>query len=288
MKTNFFENKNVGVSMTIVAILLLFLGGFFLIKNYSLKNQLTGYKIQNESLVAENLLATKSAEKLNSEKQKLQNQNNTLTGNLDATNSKIASKEAEIKKLKSQNANVSVLNKKVKELESLKADQESQLSELNQNVDLLKQKNNELSALLDEAQKKNTLLMQNNQILISMEGNNYKTEALRGKKEKLTAKAACTKRIVVSLDVPVEAAPNISFAVKTPGGKEFSSANDKALSVKTIGNSGATPLKMNGETINMSKIELSFIRDKRLEKGVYSFDIYNKEVYSGTTLVRLK
>jgi hypothetical protein len=42
-----------------------------------------------------------------------------------------------------------------------------------------------------------------------MEGNNYKAEALRGKKGKLTVKASRTKKIIVNLDVPSEVVQNV-------------------------------------------------------------------------------
>ncbi len=292
MKTNFFENRNFGMFISVIAILLLLTGGFFAIKSLSLKKQVKDFKIKTESLVSENLSLTKSAEKLKADIKALNDQNKSLKGNLDEINMKIAAKETEISKLRSQNANAAILNKKVKELEILKSDYEKQIAALNQNLDQLNQKNNELSGLLEEAQSQNAVLIQNNQILIAMEGNNYKTEALRGKKEKLTAKASCTKKIVVNLDVPSEATQNISFKVKTPGGKEFSSANDKALTVNIPKSSNdasqSNQIKLNAEVVDMSKIELIFIPEKKLEKGIYSFNIYNKEQYSGTTQVRLK
>jgi hypothetical protein len=292
MKTNYFENRNYGLTITIVAILLLLLGGFSFIKNHSLKNQLKDSKIKTEAMVSENLSLTKTSEKLKADIKNLMDQNKSLNESIESTNQKINIKEAELSRLRGQNANASILNKKVKELEQLKSDNEKQIVALNQNIEQLNQKNKELSVLSEDLQKKNDVLVQNNQVLIAMEGNNYKTEALRGKKGKLTIKASRTKKIVVNLDVPSEAAQNIKFKVKTPAGKEFSSATDKNLTVNipksSDSNQQSNSIKLNGEVLKMSKIELIFAPEKKLEKGIVSFDIFNNEQYVGSTHIRLK
>ena len=289
MRKNIFENRNLGITTALISILLLFTGGFVVLKNHSLKNQLRESKIKTETLVSESLSLTKSSEKLKADVNNLQGRIKILEETLSATNMKIAGKEAEINKLKRQNANAAVLNQKIKELDQLKSDQEEQIADLNQKIVQLNQKNSELSAMMDELQLKNTTLTQNYQVLYAMEGNNYRVEALRGEKEKLMIRARRTTKIVVNLDVPSESVQNIKFKVKTPADEEFSSAMDKNVSVNTskVGPQAET-IKINDQVINMSKIELTFKPEKKLEKGIYSFDIYNNELYAGTTQIRLR
>jgi DNA repair exonuclease SbcCD ATPase subunit len=288
MKTNFFENRIVGITAIIIAILLLLSGIFLIRKNNTLKDQLNTSIIRTEALESENLSVTKSFENLKADAIKLQDQIRTLEESLAETNEKITLKEAEINKLRKLNTNAAVLNKKLKELEQLKSEQEKQLAALNQNNIQLDQKNKELSAMINELQNKNTVLTQNSQILHAMAGNNYRTEALRGKREKLTIRARATHKLVANLDVPTESVKNIKFNVKTPEGDEFSSATDENVEINIPGSSQAQSIKINGETINMSKIELIFSREKKLDKGIYTFDIFNNELYAGSTQIKLR
>ncbi len=272
-----------------IAIILLIIGGATGLKNISLKKDLKASRIQAESLVAENLSLSKTSAKLNKDIKTLEGQNKLLNENLASTNQKIIKKEAEISRLKAQSANAALLAKKVKELEQLKAEQEKQIQLLNKNVKDLDAKNSELSDMLDELKSKNMVLTQNIQILKAMEGNNYRTEALRGKAEKVTVIAARAKKLVVNVDVPSDAVQSIKFKLKTPSGKEILSGTDKNATVNVPKTQAAAPgIKLNDETMSMSKVELVYVPEKKLEKGLYTIDIMNKDQYAGTTQIRLR
>ncbi|MCB8994955.1 MAG: hypothetical protein H6538_05035 [Bacteroidales bacterium] len=288
MKNNFFENRNVGIILTSLAILLLFLGTYLGFKNHSLNKKLNESKIKTESLFSENLSLEKSTEKLKADLKTLQKQNADFKSSLASLDSKIKAKESEIAKLKSQNANAATLSKKIKELEQLKLQQEAQIKSLNLNNNELSEKNSQLSKLLDEMQKKNEELSMSNQILIAMEGNNYRSEALKKNEDKNTVRSTFAKKLSVKLDVPADAVQNIRFKVKSPSGKEFSSATEKNLEVITSKTSKASSMKINEVAIPMSSLELVYTPEKKLEKGVYVFDIYNKDQYSGSTQVKLR
>jgi SMC interacting uncharacterized protein involved in chromosome segregation len=288
MKTKVSIQKVIIGSALSIAILV---AGFSIYTKNKLNEKLSNEKLKSEMLLSEKLNLNKSIAKYQADASDLKNKNSKLNNTIEEINFRISEKNAEIKKLKSENASAKELQKKYTELEGLKEKLTQEIALANKALKEAKNENSKLNDLLADALQENEELLSDNSVLKSLFSDSYRTEALRGKNEKLTVIAKRTNKLTVSLNMPATTDNNIQFKIVTPQGKEISSSNDLAAVIKIIDNGDDLMASSSDSaigSIGTKRVEMSYKPSEKLSKGVYQFNLYNNDRFLGSTQLRLK
>ncbi len=262
----------------------------FILSNVSLKKQLRDEQIRSEAILSEKLLLDKSIAEIKADMASLKGKNHQLDKILAQTSTKLANKEAEVRRLLSERVSLAELKQKVSELETLRAQLNNEIAALAAKSNLLLTENEVLNNKLAMLQQQNTKLDSDNTILKAMVADNYRIEAVKGRNDKLTSVARRTDKLIVSFDLPGDVNDNISFKVLTPAGEEFSSTNHPYASIILIDNTNNYIASIDEKTMafNPKRVEMIFKPEHRLQRGIYRFNVYNEDNYLGSTQLRLK
>jgi predicted RNase H-like nuclease (RuvC/YqgF family) len=286
METKISKSKIILAS--VMALLIVIAGIFYSAKISSDKN-LNKEKIKNEALLSEKI---KLDEMVNSQKKEntlLVGKNAQLDRILFANTKEIEKKEQEIKRLYAANSSISSLKQKIAELEALKNKLNTDIDQLNAANNVLTSENTLLSEQLKSSQTENNALAINNSILRALVADNYRVEATKGRNNKLTLNAKRTNQLTVSFDLPADATENLHFKVIAPDGKEYASINDASAFIKVSDSNNLLASTDNIiSDISTRHTEMVYKPTMKLQKGVYKFNIYNKNDYLGSTQLRLK
>lgn len=298
---NNFKSENyramktkVPVQKVVVAGILcisLFLIVFLFQGKSKFKNQLTDEKRKSEVLLSEKLTLNKTVKNYKTDIEKLQSKTTGLNKLITDANLDIQNKNAEISRLKIANGPIKDLKAQNVELEK----QKQQLSgELAKNINALAEAKKEYEKLnnqLSLALKTNENLESDNSVLKQLFSYNYRTEALKGKKEKLTVNAKKTDKLLVYFDLPGNINNKIHFNMVTSNGKEISSKKDLAANIKISENGDGLTASSNqdsGGTLGTKRVEMSYKPNQKMAKGVYQFNLYNDDRFLGSTQLRLR
>lgn len=288
MKTKIPVQKVVVAGILCISLFLI----VFLFQGKSkFKNQLTNEKRKSEVLLSEKLTLNKTVKNYKIDIEDLQGKAVGLNKSITEANLDIQNKNAEISRLKIANGSIKNLKAQNAELEKLK----QQLSEeLTKNINALAEAKKEYEKLnnqLSLALETNEDLENDNSILKHLFSYNYRTEALQGKKEKLTVNAKRTDKLMVYFDLPGNTSNKIHFKVVTPDGKELSSDKDLAANIKITENGDGLTASSNqniGGSTGTKRVEMSYKPTQKMAKGVYQFNLYNEDRFLGSTQLRLK
>lgn len=259
-------------------------------KNRQMNESLNTQKLKSEVLLAEKLNLDKSIGKMKNELTESKNSNGKLKQKIYDIQSEMLAKNSEINQLKVRTANFETMKQKNSEMEQSLGKLNSEIGKLNDALKTASTENGRLSNQLQTASQKNEGLSSDNTILKAMFSDNYRTEASRGKKDKLTVNAHRTNKLSVSFDIPANIPDKLYFKVTTPNGQEFSSKTDIHASI-TINDLGDALLASTSEIIGSSgkkRVEMSYRPDKKLQEGIYQFNLYNEDRFLGSTQLRLK
>jgi hypothetical protein len=288
MKTKVPVQKVVVVG---VLCILLFLIVFLFQGKTKFKNQLTDEKRKSEVLLSEKLTLNKAVKNYKIDIEELQGKTVGLNKLITEANHDIQNKNVEINRLKITNSSIKDLKVKNTELEKLKQQLSDELAlnkkALEQAKEAYEKLNNQLAAALET----NENLENDNSILKQLFSYNYRTEALQGKKEKLTVNAKRTDKLLVYFDLPGDINNQIHFNVVTPNGKELSSKKDLAANIKITENGDGLTASSNqntGGSAGTKRVEMSYKPTQKMVKGVYQFNLYNEDRFLGSTQLRLK
>jgi len=265
--------------------------GLLVYNNSQLKDNLSSEKINSEKLLSEKLNLDKSLFRYKNELAELNIKNAALNKRIENSNKLIQSKTEEINQLYAQNASLKDIEKKMVELEQLKERLNSEIFELNKSLTQVINENELLNDQIAQSERINAKLSEDNSILKAMISDNYRTEALRGKHNRLTINARRTDKLVVSFDIPGSTSNDIYFKVITPKGDEFSSSKDLAATLKITEYGDGLLASSDPSATGLAstkRIDMSFKPVQRLTKGVYQFKIYNGERFIGSTQLRMK
>ena len=277
--------------LIVTSIILLVLSAVLIVGTQTVKNKLDKEKIISESLLSEKLKLDESLAKFKKDLNSLTGRNTQLDQLVTETSRKLQIKETEINKLLAEQASVGKLRKKIAELEALKEQLNKDLANANITIARLKNENDQVNEQMALLEKENEVLTNDNTILMAMVADNYRIEALRGKRDKPTINARRTNKLMVSFDIPASIGNGIYFRIKTPEGQEISSKTDLLTSMRIIDNDDdllvSASQKLVGEP-GLKRVEMEYKPLKKLAKGVYKFNVYNDEKYLGSTQLRLK
>lgn len=288
MKPQISRNQTILIAITVIALIL---SGFFIMKNRSTNNQLQKEKIKSESMLSENLKLQKSLEKSQKDITALQGKNAQLNKTITETSRQMASKEADIKKLRAGNASMAELKKKNAELESLQKKLQDDIANLNLNINQLSEENKKFNKQLDSYKNKNEELAINNALLEAMLADNYRIEAQKRKNDKLTVSARRTNKLMTSFDIPSDAGKNLYFNIITPDGKELSSINDKSAVINLSNQNKNLIASLSGTSYgnqDLKRAELVYKPEQKLTRGIYKINVFNGNDYVGSIQIRLK
>ncbi len=289
MKTQLTQRQNV---LVIVTALALILTGIFFYTNRSLKDQLNKEKIKSEALLSEKLNLDKSTDKFKKDLASLQNKILQLNKSVKGTSDQLVNKNAEIKKLIAENASLQDLKKKNAELEALRSTLENEIIGLNLNMEQILAENKRMVEQLATIVRENESLTLHNALLEAMLADNYRIEALKGKRDKLTVAARRTNKLMISFDIPAEISEELYFNIITPDGKELSSRYDRSVTMKFHNQDKNLMASLTGTpsgSQDAKRAELIYKPEQKLSKGIYRFNVYNNEgEYMGSIQLRLK
>lgn len=277
--------------ITALAVLLA-ITGILRVNNTMLKDKLSGEKIKSENLLAQKLQLDKSLDLTKKDLAELKGKNNSLEKMILDTNQKIIQKNAEINRLKIQNASIKELKLKIDELEKLKTELNNQIGELDKFLVQAKAENVKLNEKIASGLKMSSELSADNAILKAIVSDNYRTEALRGKNDKLTVNAKRTNKLMISFDLPSnEPAKEFYFTITTPEGNQFASNKDLAAVMEMTyipGDLFASSIQTASGAAGKTRVEMCFVPKQKLTQGIYTFNLYNSGRFLGSTQLRLK
>lgn len=291
MKTIIKKRIVLIAGFAVIAVLLT-VAGVLQVNNTKLKDKLSGEKIKSENLLSQKLQLDKSLDLTKKDLTEMKGKNSSMEKMILDTNQKIVQKNAEINRLRAQNASIKDLKLKIGELESLKSQLNKQIGELDKSLAQVKAENLKLNDKLTASAKTTSALSSDNSILKAIVSDNYRTEALRGKNDKLTVNARRTNKLMISFDLPANvSAKEFYFTITTPEGNQFASNKDLAAAIEVTylqGDLIASANQITSDATGKTRVEMSYLPKQKLTQGIYSFNLYNSGRFLGSTQIRLK
>ena len=291
MKT-IIEKRIVYIAVFVGFAVLLAVAGVLQVNNTKLKDKISGEKIKSENLLSQKLQLDKSLDLTKKDLTDIKGKNSSLEKMILDTNQKIIQKNTEISRLKAQNASMKELQKKMEELEKLKLQLSEEIQILNKTLAQAKAENLKLNDKIASGAKTTSELSADNSILRAIVSDNYRTEALRGKHDKLTVNARRTNKLMISFDLPANvSAKEFYFIITTPEGNQFASNKDLAASIEVTylqGDLIASANQITSDATGKTRVEMSYLPKQKLTRGIYSFNLYNNDRFLGSTQLRLK
>jgi myosin heavy subunit len=291
MKT-IIEKKIVFIAGFAIIAALLAVAGVLQVNNTKLKDKISGEKIKSENLLSQKLQLDKSLDLTKKDLTDIKGKNSSLEKMILDTNQKIIQKNTEISRLKAQNASMKDLQKKMEELEKLKHQLSEEIQVLNKTLAQANAENLKLNNKIATSAKTTSELSADNSILRAIVSDNYRTEALRGKNDKLTVNARRTNKLMISFDLPANvSAQEFYFTITTPEGNQFASNKDLVAEIEVAylqGDLMASTNKITSDATGKSRVEMSYLPNQKLTRGIYTFNLYNSGRFLGSTQLRLK
>lgn len=289
MKTTGINTKNLAIAL---AIILLLVSGYFILHSIRLSGKLKTERLDKESILSEKIELTNGMAKLRGELDAAANASAELNQILEATRDRVDEKQAELNRLNQKLASLqpykamsSDLMEKNKELEQQVREWTVKSASLEEEREGLK---NQLSDA-DEARKglENKL----SDLLNKPFADNYRTEAQKGRQNRLTVLARRTNRLDISMDIPGNLQAPLNFTITTPDGVVLSSATDIASLVSILETdaplaTGKSGLSTAGKA--MRRVEFVYTPEEKLKKGIYKYQIFSGSELLGHVQVRLK
>jgi hypothetical protein len=291
MNSRINKERVIAATATILLVLSLIGTGWYYRSSNSLKSGLDDEKLKSESLLSEKLALAKEAEKLKNDILLWQGKSAESDKMLADAMDKITNMEKTINGLRKENATVTSLKKELSDLKQLRKDLEAQIASLDQQNQQKAQEIEDMTAELNSLRSKQNELNEDIKALQANVTDDFRLETTKGKKNaKLTVKAAKTKKLTVSFEIPQNMSDDVKFSIVTPTGKKINS-DDKSLTYNFIDdgrNLTASLSPYSGEFEISRRIEMTYTPDKKLEPGIYKIKILHKDANVGNCQIKLK
>lgn len=254
--------------------------GWFLIKNNSLKIEASK---ERSVFAAEKDLLNKEVNELALEKRKFADESSIRKAKIDSLMNVVAMKNSEVRSLLAAKADVNNLKKKLKELEQVRNELNTEIIYLRQNEKKMNLTNSTLEDEIMRLKTENEKLVA--ELLLSKNlSTDYILVRNLKKNQKITAFASRTKVINVSFDYPSSLVNMLEVKVETPDGQTYTSSDRELLSIIPSNE----PALENTSELPLKRMELNFKPKKKLTKGIYKFNITNGNEVVNIILVQLK
>ncbi|HPF52261.1 MAG TPA: hypothetical protein PK335_11835 [Draconibacterium sp.] len=281
--------RNLLPVISLVVLLAVIGASIYKIRQMNVK--LTNQKVKSEILLAEKLSLDKSINKMGQDLSDAKDNNAKLGKKVNDMNTQILAKNSEIDQLKARMINYDALKQRNLDMDRKINELNTENGKLNSALASANSENKKLNNQLQTYAQTNSDLYSDNSIFKAMFSDNFRTEALRGKKDKLTLNARRTNKLSVSFDIPNNVQEKLYFKVITPDGKELSSKNDVTATITIIepGDEllASTDFKMISSQ-GKERVELSLCPQRKLLGGIYQFNLYNDDRLLGSTQLKLR
>jgi myosin heavy subunit len=288
MKNKIEKSKLVAALVTVVLFGAL---ATSLVYNSNLKNRLSDQEAMTGEMLAQKQMLENEMTDYKMRVQSLTGKNAAMDELMCKKEKELSLKEAEIKKLIKNNADVNSLKKQLADLKKMKSDMEMQVDALNLTISKLKNENQDLAKQVKSLKSENEMMAKNIKILSSMNTDNMIADALKRKGVKNTVFARKANKLYVSFNLAQDVASNVKFKVTTPGGKVVSTEQD-GLSYKLIDIPNETLTADASGSVNVNpntkKIEMVYKPKEKLKSGTYTIGIYNGDTYLSSCQIRLR
>jgi predicted nucleic acid-binding Zn-ribbon protein len=286
MKTN--NQKILIIGVAVVAAIAIFFAGLYISKYKSAQNRLTDHILTYDQLLSEKLEQEKLFSKLKSDFSLLQKDKEIAESSLNEAEQKIKELENQLKSIDNKGKKVKSLENQISDLQKKIQSMERELAENKSKNDQLADKNAELNMNIADLEEQISAL--NQKVISSMFANNYRIESHKGKSDKLTINAKKTKKILMSFDIPQDIATNINLKITTPEGQTIS-GGEKNISWKVVDVNEiylASKIPYLGEIEVKKRIEITYKPERKLNKGIYTLEFYDKNNIIGVCQIRFK
>lgn len=272
---------------TVVAAILFFFallwGTFQARKNGSLERDLNDEKLKYEAALSEKLQLQKELESRSEQMTALVKKSQSLESALADAEKKKVSPEL-IARLQRENA---AAKKRYAELEAEKKNLEQHLQDVEGSLARTILENQDLNGSLTSLQQAN----QNLKDELSKAHLAYYDKALiepvRGKKDKLVAKASRTRKLRATVLVPASLT-NVQFKILDPQGNLLSDPGNGMLAVRTLSQGDAITSTSNNGAVSYKELEMIFLPKKKLKPGVYQIEVTSDNLLVGSMKQRLR
>ncbi|MEN6618840.1 MAG: hypothetical protein ABFC28_05005 [Rikenellaceae bacterium] len=274
----FTRESRVPLILTVLVIILA-ISSLLLLRAYSTKKaDLKSELLRSENLLSEKLATEKELDKIKTDFTELQGKIATTEKLLTEVEFKLNEKEKKINSLAGANNSLLENKKELEELHIIKTNLEKDLAELKRNFENILVQNTELQSDVSSLQAEKHNLSARLEQVISYNTDNFLINALKNqKKEKLTIRAARTKRLNLTFDVSNSLTEKISFKLITPSGATINSDDNEFSSVSRESSEEGS-----------RKVDFTYSPKEKLEKGIYKVEILYKGNNIGNSRIKLK
>ena len=287
METNIKKERAIAAGSVIFLLASLIGTGVFYNSTLSLKKNLNEEKLKTELMLSEKLNFEKDIVSFKTELNDYKGKNEELDKVLASTQKMLEEKEAMVKSITSENANVKSLKKQIADFNKLKKDFESQASVLNESIKKLNSEKEVLNNTIASLKEENKMLAANLDVLTSLTADSYLVESTK-KNGKLTVISKRTKKMTLTFKVPQTLNESISFRIVKPDGTQVE-GSDKAISFKEVNDSYDLYASISPEEIKVfKKIEMTYEPKEKLKAGLYKVEMLNAGKYMGSCNVKLR
>lgn len=276
------------VSGAVILLLLLAMsGGFYQYRaKQELKKDMDKERLHAESLLSEKLLLEKEMVDFRNQLNALSGQNRSLDEMLNSSKQQLEEKESRVNALLKENGKAKDLQKELNELRQMRNEMEQQVRRLLTNLAEMQSENDRLNSAVTALQDENDHLKAES--LKNSLTDNYRVEALKKKKMRLTAAAKQANALIASFTLATDDASSIEFKITTPAG-EVIAGKEQGISFIALDESSLMANLESKASIDITKrVEMTYKPDKKLVPGIYKIGLYNGGDYLGSCQVKLR
>ncbi|MBT1706174.1 hypothetical protein [Chryseosolibacter indicus] len=256
--------------------------------NGSLQAGLEKEKLRSEELLSEKLLLEKDIQKFKDQLAKLEGSNVELDNLVKQATARLMNQEAEYNRIKKENLSLVQIRKQMQELIAMQGKLQNELEDARSSYALLEAKNAALNNEIVSLQERNKMLADDLYKAMFVAVDQSQIQAVKGKSEKLTARARKTKKLIANFEVTANL-KSLSFRIIDTKGIAITPNDGTIVSTITpsaLSYTASTDSEVVGN--KLQKVELTFIPKEKLKAGMYTVEILNENLYVGSLKVRLK
>jgi predicted nucleic acid-binding Zn-ribbon protein len=258
--------------------------------NHSLQDLLNKNSLQSEKTLSEKLQLEKEIAKMQKEYDFLEGRNTQTDVLIRDLKLKLTQKESAIKSIANDKSASAKYKKELESLKQMRAQLEAEITKLNGSIANLKSENQRLTGTIASLEAKNKEMSDRNALLSTIAATNFRIDATKGKSDKITVLARQTKKLTLGFDVPESDVETVQFTIHTPSGKSVKQGKNLAVNIASDNteNLYASVNMFPDITDKKKRLEMIYKPDQKMEKGIYTIDISNKDIYLGSCQVKLR
>lgn len=256
--------------------------------NSVLETSLEQERLKSESLLSEKLLLEKDVEKMKGQLSSLKGINDDLDEAVRKAEEKFVEREAELARLKKQNATLAEVRKQREALLGVQRELERELMALKASYADLENENRLLASNIAQLQERNRILSEDLNRAMFASVDQSQVQAVKGRKERLTVRARRTNKLIADFEVPANMR-SISFRIVDPKGNALGEKQGTIVYHASAGEQNVVASNAEGAAgPGIQKVKMEYTPKQRLQAGVYKVEILNENLYVGSLNVKLR